>query len=123
MFGWWPRWDGDLHAGRTETSVMLAIAPERVRIDEATPGDIRPIDELLTLLRSGGVRSVSANGILGDPTGASADEGRALLDAAAADLVDAVARFRLQQQSTGQQSTGQQPTGQQPTNKRDGVRT
>ena len=109
----WPRWDGDLHAGRTETSVMLAIAPERVRIDEATPGDIRPIDELLTLLRSGGVRSVSANGILGDPTGASADEGRALLDAAAADLVDAVARFRLQQQ----------PTGQQPTNKRDGVRT
>ena len=123
VFGWWPRWDGDLHAGRTETSVMLAIAPERVRIDEATPGDIRPIDELLTLLRSGGVRSVSANGILGDPTGASADEGRALLDAAAADLVDAVARFRLQQQSTGQQSTGQQPTGQQPTNKRDGVRT
>ena len=102
---------------------MLAIAPERIRMEEAAPGDIRPIDELLTLLRSGGVRSVSANGILGDPTGASADEGRTLLDAAAADLVDAVARFRQQQQSTGQQSTGRQSTGRQSTGKRDGVRT
>jgi mycofactocin system creatininase family protein len=27
---WWPKWGGDLHAGRTETSLMLAIAPERV---------------------------------------------------------------------------------------------
>src|SRR5262245_37204165 len=27
---WVPRWGGDAHAGRVETSLMLALAPERV---------------------------------------------------------------------------------------------
>jgi creatinine amidohydrolase len=36
------------------------------------------------------VRPVSSNGVLGDPTGASAEEGRALLDALVADLVASV---------------------------------
>ena len=91
--GWWPRWAGDLHAGRTETSLMLAIAPDRVRLDRAEPGDRRSVAELLPLLQAGGVRSVSANGVLGDPSGASADEGERLLRAAAADLAAVVARL------------------------------
>jgi mycofactocin precursor peptide peptidase len=94
--GWWPRWRGDLHAGRTETSLMLAIAPGTVRSDRMAPGDLRPTDDLLPLLRAGGVRSVSANGVLGDPTGATADEGRALIRAAAADLATVVAGLRRQ---------------------------
>jgi creatinine amidohydrolase len=92
--GWWPRWEGDLHAGRTETSLMLAVAPDRVDLEAAVAGDIRPLDELLPLLQTGGVRSVSATGVLGDPTGAGADEGRRLLRAAATDLADTVARLR-----------------------------
>jgi creatinine amidohydrolase len=76
---WAPRWDGDAHAGRLETSLMLAIAPSRVRLSAAAPGATEPIGQLLPRLRQGGVRSVSANGVLGDPAGASADEGRALL--------------------------------------------
>jgi len=44
-------------------------------------------------LRSGGVRAVSPNGVLGDPTGASAEEGRALLDSLVGDLVSCVDRF------------------------------
>ena len=87
VLAWSPRWRGDLHAGRTETSLMLAIAPHRVHRDRAEAGDGRPLATLLPLLRSGGVRSISANGILGDPSGASADEGRTLLDAAVDDLV------------------------------------
>ncbi len=83
---WWPRWSGDLHAGRTETSLMLAIAPQRVHPDRAEAGDRRPAAELLPRLRAAGVRAVSPNGVLGDPDGASAEEGRALLAAAAADL-------------------------------------
>jgi creatinine amidohydrolase len=83
---WWPRWRGDLHAGRTETSLMLAIAPPRVDRGRAEAGDRRPAAELLPRLRAAGVRAVSANGVLGDPEGASAEEGRALLRAAAADL-------------------------------------
>ena len=79
MTAWWPSWPGDLHAGRTETSLMLAIAPERVRLERAEAGDRRPIGALLPLLVEGGVRAVSANGVLGDPTGATADEGRRLL--------------------------------------------
>jgi len=88
--GWWPTWGGDLHAGRTETSLLLAIAPGTVRADAASAGDTRPLGTLLPLLRSGGVRSVSANGVLGDPTGASAAEGQALIESAVADLGAAV---------------------------------
>lgn len=91
---WWPRWTGDLHAGRTETSLMLAIAPHRVRRDRAEAGDRRAADELLPLLRAGGVGAVSANGVLGDPDGATADEGRELIRAAAADLATLVAGVR-----------------------------
>ena len=41
-------------------------------------------------LRAGGVSAVSPNGVLGDPTGASAAEGEALLAAATADLCTVV---------------------------------
>lgn len=81
---WSPRWP-DAHAGRAETSIMLAIAPTLVRAARIVPGNAAPIAELLPRLRSGGVREVSPSGILGDPTGASAQEGRALLAAAVAD--------------------------------------
>lgn len=69
----------DAHAGRTETSLMLHIAPELVALDRAEPGNDQPITDLLPDMRAGGVAAVSPNGILGDPTGASAAEGEALL--------------------------------------------
>jgi mycofactocin system creatininase family protein len=69
----------DAHAGRSETSVMLALAPEAVRLEAAQPGDVRPLGQILPLLREQGVRAVSANGVLGDPAGASAAEGERLL--------------------------------------------
>jgi mycofactocin precursor peptide peptidase len=71
---------GDAHAGRTETSMMLAIAPSEVLLDHAAVGDTRPIAELLPELRAYGVRKVSPNGVLGDPADASAAEGTRLLD-------------------------------------------
>jgi creatinine amidohydrolase len=89
--GWWPRWGGDLHAGRTETSLMLAIAPDRVRLGLACAGDGRPVADLLPLLEAGGVGSVSPSGVLGDPEGATAAEGRRMIQAAAADLAAVVA--------------------------------
>ncbi len=69
----------DAHAGRFETSVMLALAPEAVRMDAAAPGDRTPVDELMPALVAHGVRAVSPNGVLGDPSGASAGEGERLL--------------------------------------------
>lgn len=76
----------DVHAGRTETSLMLAIAPELVRSDRARAGDRRPLEEVMPELRSGGVGAVSPSGVLGDPAGASAAKGRVLLAALVDDL-------------------------------------
>jgi mycofactocin system creatininase family protein len=83
---WSPNWNRDAHAGRAETSIMLALAPERVDLRPAAPGNRAPLAELMPRLVREGVRAVSPNGILGDPTGASAAEGHELLDRATADL-------------------------------------
>ena len=91
---WSPRFGGDAHAGRTETSLMLALAPERVRLDLAEPGCTEDIATLMPRLRRFGVRAVSANGVLGDPTGASAEEGRELLERASAELEEFVGAWR-----------------------------
>jgi len=99
--GWWPRWAGDLHAGRTETSLMLAIAPDRVRTGLAVAGDLRSPVELLPLLEAGGVRSVSPSGVLGDPAGAGAEEGHRLIRAAAADLATVAAGLRRHPTESG----------------------
>jgi creatinine amidohydrolase len=85
-----PRWPGDAHAGRVETSLMLALHPERVRRELAEAGATAPIDELMPRLVSGGVRPVSPNGVLGDPAGADAAEGRQLLERAVDELDRAV---------------------------------
>jgi len=124
---WSPRFGGDAHAGRTETSLMLARdetsergrpdppppgrgrpkppiapvrttavpgAPERttaVRVGRAEAGNSAPLAELIEDLRAGGVRAVSPNGVLGDPAGASAEEGRELFAAAVAELCATIA--------------------------------
>jgi mycofactocin system creatininase family protein len=91
VLAWSPRIEsGDAHAGRTETSLLLAVRPDAVRLAEAERGDTRPLAELLPALRVGGVAAVSANGVLGDPTGASAEEGAATVVALADDLARAV---------------------------------
>ena len=86
---WSPKWGGDAHAGRTETSVMLALDPHRVG-ESREAGATDDLIDLLPQLRRGGLRSVTGNGILGDPAGATAEEGQALLDEAVADLESSV---------------------------------
>lgn len=71
----------DLHAGFTETSLVLHLRPESVATHRATVGDTRPLSEILGLLQTGGVAAVSATGVLGDPTGASAAAGAETLEA------------------------------------------
>ena len=82
----------DAHAGRTETSMVLAIAPEVVHLEVAEAGRTEPLGNLLDALRAGGVRSVSPNGVLGDPSGATVEEGRKLLAAATDDLLGFLTR-------------------------------
>lgn len=94
---WWPRWprraDGgpaDLHAGRIETSLMLAIDPGLVRLELAAPG----ADASIEALREHGVRPLSPTGVLGDPAGASGGEGERFIAAFVEDLVQEIERWR-----------------------------
>jgi mycofactocin system creatininase family protein len=90
VVAWAPTTDGDLHAGRSETSLMLALAPDLVRMDAAEAGDRRPFADLIGALHADGVAAVSPNGVLGDPAGASRDEGAWLLHSLSAALIAAV---------------------------------
>jgi mycofactocin precursor peptide peptidase len=72
--------DDDMHAGNTETSLLLHISPEDVRMDKLAPGNQAPLSELLPHMRTGGIRAVSHNGVLGDPTQASAANGKKIFD-------------------------------------------
>jgi mycofactocin system creatininase family protein len=83
---WFPRWHGDAHAGRAETSLQLALTPDAVRLDRAEAGNTTPIAELMPALRATAVHAVSPNGVLGDPAGASAAEGAAMFADLLADL-------------------------------------
>ena len=84
----------DAHAGRTETSLMSAVRPENVH-RAARAGRVEPVAELMPDLVRDGVRGVSANGVLGDPAGSTAAEGRAQLDALAARLSEALLQWRV----------------------------
>jgi creatinine amidohydrolase len=83
----------DAHAGRSETSIMLALNPQMVLLGAAAAGNRLPIGNLMPALRSGGVRAVSPNGVLGDPGGASAAEGQRLLAGLTARLSQTLQRL------------------------------
>ena len=70
----------DAHAGETETSLLRHLAPWSVRVDLMAPGATEPVAELMPRLRAEGVRAVSDNGVLGDPTASSTERGRELFD-------------------------------------------
>lgn len=80
----------DSHAGRTETSVLMALGSAHIVAERATAGNVRPLEELMPALRRGGVASVSPSGVLGDPSGSSEEHGDGLLRAWVDDLVAAV---------------------------------
>jgi len=90
-----PGYPTDAHAGRFETSLMLHIAPECVDLDAAEPGNTDALVTLIDQLRRSGVRSVSSNGVLGDPSGANAHEGRTMFELLVDALVEAITTWRL----------------------------
>jgi creatinine amidohydrolase len=67
------------HAEILETSMMLHLHPELVRMDRAEPGftGTSSLDDVL----SRGMRAITPNGILGNPLGATPEMGAAVLDA------------------------------------------
>jgi len=82
----------DLHAGYTETSLMLYIRPTSVRLERAERGETRSLGEILPLMMAGGVAAVSPNGVLGDPTSASSERGSQLLERMVDQIVHQILR-------------------------------
>ena len=93
--GWCPclTGGGDAHAGHTETSLLLHISPGEVRADRWLAGNRAPLSELLPSMRRGGVAAVSPVGVLGDPTTATAAEGKRILAEMVDGCVSRVARW------------------------------
>jgi mycofactocin precursor peptide peptidase len=84
---------GDAHAGHTETSVLLHISPTDVLTDRWLAGNSAPLPELLGSMRRGGVAAVSPVGVLGDPTTATAAEGKRIFTEMVQGCLRRVARW------------------------------
>ena len=103
------RADGaDAHAGLTETSLMMRVAPRLVHAGDLEVGRTEPVAELMPLLRQGGVRAVSPNGVLGDPRGADARHGDRVLEEMVGRLVE---ELRLLDVGPGGRLTVPAPSG------------
>ncbi len=74
-----PTWHGMIHACELETSLMLALYPEHVRMDRA----VAEYPERPSLYGRSTISlgDLSESGVYGDPTKATAEKGRQMLDA------------------------------------------
>src|ERR1700756_5334464 len=93
--GWCPcaAAGGDAHAGHTETSLLLHISPTEVLTDRWLAGNRAPLSDLLPSMRRGGVAAASRVGVLGDPTTATAAEGKRIFVEMVEGCVRRVARW------------------------------
>lgn len=78
------------HAGDSETSLMLAIAPELVHMSRAAPGAKKPSKTAYAKIagKPGSFIKVTGNGVWGDPRQASAEKGRRLVQ----EITDGIAK-------------------------------
>ncbi len=74
------------HSGEFETSLMLSVRPDLVAMDEAQPGYVGDQLSIAAVVFEKGFRAATENGVLGDPSDASAANGEAYL-AAITDLL------------------------------------
>lgn len=83
-----------IHAGEGETSELLHLRPDLVRRELAAPGYAGDMAAILPTLMAVGLRPVTPNGVLGDPTAADAARGAGYLQAAAEGLAAAISPGR-----------------------------
>jgi creatinine amidohydrolase len=90
----------DMHAGKTETSLMLHLAPHMVRRDAIPPVDVREID--MTAMLQHGIQAVSPSGVLGAPAAATAEHGQEVLALYTESFVDRLRMCASQWLNVGQ---------------------
>lgn len=99
----------DIHAGETETSVMLAIRPEAVRAFSVDAPSLQEKGEAIPLRQSDlntfGAGHFSSAGVIGYPSFASAEKGHAIIAAVRARMLpylhDRIARLKQQPRYAG----------------------
>lgn len=80
----------DMHAGELEVSIMLATLPELVGDDYRTSDVHAPSRPHLLLT---GMQDYTATGVIGHPSAATADKGRAILDSLAGSFIEHLRRL------------------------------
>jgi creatinine amidohydrolase len=95
---YWQLLDRDFdHAGFVETSLMLALRPELVKMAKASKGSIS--NTILPAVTSSFLNNpssfvrISKTGVLGDPMHASADEGKKILSDLIKKIIVAIDQF------------------------------
>ena len=66
------------HSGEWETSLMLALRPEQVKMDQAVEGFVGELSEIKSKVFDG-IQNLDENGVLGDPRPATAEAGEKYL--------------------------------------------
>jgi creatinine amidohydrolase len=70
-----------MHAGESETSIMLALEPQLARTERFAAGYVGPFgEEQVRVVLEQGMPALSESGVLGDPTGATAERGEVYLE-------------------------------------------
>ena len=89
-----PAGPGFYHADEVETSMMLALAPDSVRLDRAKPEypDFPPLFGSEPMKLS----AFNGSGVFGDPRPATAEKGEALIAGIAAESVRLIRLWRLE---------------------------
>jgi creatinine amidohydrolase len=85
-----------IHSGEWETSLMLWLRPEQVKMDRARKGFVGELSEILSKIFDG-IDTLDKNGVLGDPRPASAAAGKQYMQ----DIINFFDRW-LQQQDQQQ---------------------
>jgi creatinine amidohydrolase len=70
-----PLGEGGLHAGEWETSMLAAVHPDLVRMDRRQAGYTGDLESAVGAIFGQGVDSISANGVIGDPSKSSSEHG------------------------------------------------
>jgi creatinine amidohydrolase len=85
----------DVHANRAETALMMAVAPDQVRMDQLADADDPDRTEGLVFRYTAPL--LSRNGVTGSPSQATVALGRALLDEVVETMSAAIERGRAEE--------------------------
>ena len=67
------------HSGEWETSLMLTLRPDQVKMDWAAEGFVGELSEIMSKVFDG-IHNLDQNGVLGDPRPATAEAGKKYLE-------------------------------------------